>query len=128
MAGVARSGRVRSGRLPALLVVLPVLLAPISASARAHLLSATPAAGSVVAAGTLAVSLHFDAALDPVRSRMMLTGPSGAPMLMMVPPPTDDHAISTTAPVTPGSYKLHWQVWERDGRMTEGDLPFSVAP
>ncbi|MBB2189138.1 copper resistance protein CopC [Gluconacetobacter azotocaptans] len=115
-------------RLLALLALLPVLLTPAAASARVHLLSATPAAGSIVAAGPLAVSLHFDSALDPVRSRMMLTGPSGAPTLMMVPPPTDDHAISTTAPVTPGAYHLHWQVWDRDGRMAEGDLPFSVAP
>ncbi|MBB2202201.1 copper resistance protein CopC [Gluconacetobacter tumulisoli] len=112
----------------ALLSVLPVLLAPVSASARVHLLSATPAAGSIVTAGTVPVSLHFDAALDPVRSRVMLTGPSGAPMLMMVPPSPDDHAISTTAPVTPGSYQLHWQVWDRGGRMAQGDLPFSVAP
>lgn len=41
--------------------------------------------------------------------------------------PSPDSLSATVPQLSPGNYKLHWQVLANDGHITQGDIPFRVA-
>ena len=42
--------------------------------------------------------------------------------------PSPDSLWTTIPELDPGNYRLHWQVLAGDGHITQGDIPFTVAP
>jgi len=104
------------------------LLAPVAAHAKPHLVSALPSKNATVKSGTLSITLTFDRELDPVRGRMMLLGATGAPRLLIVPPPTTPNVLTATADVTPGAYTVEWSASDKDDAAASGSIPFTVTP
>jgi copper resistance protein C len=101
------------------------------AAAHAAVLSSIPAANAQLAAGqALAIELRFNSRIDAKRSRLVLMGPDkGAKMALALSADARPDVLAATLPgLGAGHYRLHWQVLSIDGHMTQGDIPFAVAP
>ena len=92
-------------------------------------MSSIPAAGAVVHDKSGRVTVRFNSRIDRVRSRLMLVRPDGtSSTLELADTPGPDTLDATIGELTPGSYRLRWQVLAIDGHITRGDIPFTVAP
>jgi methionine-rich copper-binding protein CopC len=110
-------------------VAFAVLLACHATPGAAHavLVESSPQPGSVVTAPELDVRLRFNARIDHERSSLTLIGPKGESRI--------DTKAATASPdmmtgklhaLTPGKYRLHWQVLAVDGHITRGNVEFEV--
>ena len=119
----------RSLARAALLAALMVAVGSIAARAHAIVVSSVPAAGAVVHDKSARVMVRFNSRIDPVRSRLLLVRPDGSSTaLELTDPQSRDTLTATISELTPGAYRLHWQVLAIDGHITRGDIPFTVAP
>ena len=109
-----------------LLVVACVLL-PLPAFAHAILTSSKPAAGGSIAAGHQTLDFQYNSKIDHRRSRLTLTGPEGAPVVLAILPSSATNALDAEADLKPGAYTLRWQALALDGHITRGDVPFTVT-
>ena len=75
------------------------------------------------------VRLRFNSRIDATRSRLLLVRGDGSTAPIAISD-SDSPAIlaGSVSDVTPGSYRLRWQVLAIDGHITRGDIPFSVVP
>ena len=112
----------------------PVLVAasavfPVSARAHAIIVSSDPAAGGRVHGPIIDFRLQYNSRIDPKRSRLVLDLPDGSrrPLSIRAENSLDTLAAKATG-LSPGSYRLHWQVLSVDGHITRGDIPFAVTP
>jgi len=108
----------------------------LAGAARAHAIirASTPAIGARVAAGPLAIRLVFNSRLDHARSQLSVApvrlGGGGTADEVRVPIAADSPAtelLGQTAPLTPGGWRIRWQVLALDGHITRGDIAFTVA-
>lgn len=100
---------------------------PLQLSAHAVLLSAVPAAGSILAGPAIAIQLRFNSRIDAKRSRLTLVYPDRQPSgLDIAPQASPDTLNAPVKGLTPGPYKLRWQVLAADGHITRGEVPFSI--
>lgn len=117
------------------LLAAPLLLL-MSPAAQAHAIirRSEPAAGARVPAGPVRLRLLFNSRLDHERSALLIAparlGGGGTADEIRVPlapdsPPAE--LIGTTQPLTPGQWRIRWQVLALDGHITRGDIPFTVA-
>jgi methionine-rich copper-binding protein CopC len=96
--------------------------------AHALVVESSPAVDSSVAGPEIAVTLRFNSRLDHQRSRLTLIGADGAEhRLTLLPEGAPDTLQATASGVSPGAYKLRWQVLAIDGHITRGDIPFRVT-
>ncbi len=109
-----------------LLVVACVLL-PMPAFAHAILTSSKPSAGGSIAAGHQTLDFQYNSKIDHRRSRLTLTGPEGAPVVLTILPSSATNALDAEADLKPGAYTLRWQALALDGHITRGDVPFTVT-
>ncbi len=121
------------GRLAAVLLAgclaAGAALAPGAAGAHAIILSAEPANGAVVHGQSIEVLLRFNSRLDRERSRLALVRADGSSAsLALKDTAGPDTLAATIAGLSPGAYRLRWQVLAVDGHITRGDIPFTVAP
>jgi hypothetical protein len=108
------------------LAIAVFLLAPVS-DAHAILVKATPAANSVVSGSALTISLTFNSRIDGRRSRLTIVGPDGAEHDLTLQTDRAPQALAARpGQLTPGSYRLRWQVLALDGHITRGEIPFRV--
>jgi methionine-rich copper-binding protein CopC len=126
------SGR-RETALPALrlihvpLAVALLAISSIPASAHAILLRSVPAIGGSVAAGAVALELHYNSRIDAGRSRLtLIRADHSQSVLPIVPDPAPD-VLRAEATLPPGAYVVRWQVLAIDGHITRGDVPFTVT-
>lgn len=113
------------------LIIVTAVAALIAGQAQAHarLLSATPRAGSTVAAPQ-ALRLRYSEAITAGASHVALAGPGGAAVatgaitlgardkrLVIVP---------IIAKLTPGAYKVTWTMHTPDDHNTDGAFAFTV--
>ena len=120
---------VRSRHLGALALAGWTALAPIAARAHAIVVSSVPAAGAVVHDKGGRVVVRFNSRIDPVRSRLLLVRADGSSTTLELSDTLGpDTLAATIGELTPGSYRLRWQVLAIDGHITRGDIPFTVAP
>jgi methionine-rich copper-binding protein CopC len=120
---------VRSIGRAALLAAMALALAPMAARAHAIVVSSVPAAGAVVHDKSGPVMVRFNSRIDRARSRLLLVRPDGtSTTLELSDTPGPDALAATIGDLTPGSYRLRWQVLAIDGHITRGDIPFTVAP
>ena len=109
------------------LAVLVLPLAGSEATAHAIIVEAQPAVDAVVRGSEVKVSLRFNSRIDPRRSRLTLLGGSAPRNLDITTGTSTDTLAATVTGLTPGSYRLRWQVLALDGHITRGDIPFQVV-
>jgi copper resistance protein C len=109
-----------------------VALAALLAAGRiieghAILKESSPAANATVAGPDVAITLKYNSRVDSTRSKVQLSHPDNSvtdlPLAKQVSP---DTLSSKAAGLTPGAYKLQWQVLAPDGHITRGVVPFTV--
>ena len=110
------------------LLPLFLLVGLQGASAHAIIVSSEPAAGAAVAKeDTVAIRLRFNSRIDHARSRLKLLAPDGAEQALTMPAgaPADELDAEAKA-LSPGAWRLQWQVLSVDGHITRGEIPFTV--
>lgn len=105
-----------------------LLLLPHIAFAHAVLVKSSPAQGATVKAGNLDITLTYNSRIDALHSSLHLIGPDGKAATLAV----DGHAapnllVSKVAALSPGAYKLEWQVQASDGHISRGVVAFRVG-
>ena len=132
-----RAGRVRTGgvRVRRALLGAPLALVMAHGAARAHALvvASDPAAETVLATPPARVIIRFNSRIDPVRSRLsMIPGEArqgAAALPLEVAAAADPTLIGAPCPpLSPGAWRLRWQVLAVDGHITRGDIAFSIRP
>jgi len=93
----------------------------------AILKESSPEANATVVGPDLPVVLKYNVRVDSTRSKIQLSRPDESvtelPLQKQVSP---DTLSSNATGLTPGAYKLQWQVLAPDGHITRGVVPFSV--
>ena len=120
----------RRHALPILALFAASLAAPPAAWAHAFLASASPAAGSHLAAVPPDLTLRFTEGVEPRFSSIVLSGPAGP---VALPDPTradgDRKRLSVTLPpLPPGAYTVIWHAASVDTHKTEGKFQFTIGP
>jgi methionine-rich copper-binding protein CopC len=109
------------------LLLAPAALWPAPAPAHALLVAAAPAAGAVLAAPPSAVVLRFNGRIEKRLSRLRLIAGDGrahalAPDLDGAP----EVLRAAAPPLSPGRWRVHWQVLSVDGHLVSGEYAFDV--
>jgi len=109
------------------LVLAVLLVAGRLIEAHAILKESSPAANATVLGPDVSITLKYNVRVDSARSKVQLSHPDESvtdlPLLKQVSP---DTLSSKATGLTPGAYKLQWQVLAPDGHITRGVVPFSV--
>jgi methionine-rich copper-binding protein CopC len=114
-------------RLAALVVVLALFLAVSPAAAHSLLLESTPAANSVVALAPPALRLRFNNRIEKRLCRVRLVDERGGTHdLVLAEDGAADWLMASVPAVTPGRYRVEWQVLSTDGHVVTGRFTFTV--
>lgn len=109
-------------------VAAAMLLAATSAIAHAILLESSPAVNSTVTGPGILIKLRFNVRIDATRSRLTLVKPDASTQSLAI---TKDAPAATLASqaqgLSPGEYRIRWQVLASDGHITRGEIPFQVT-
>jgi methionine-rich copper-binding protein CopC len=128
---ILRTMTPRSRGLRAALLVLGALIAlalPITASAHADLVSATPADKSTVSRTPSEIVLTFSESLNPTKSSMVLLDSSSSQVAKAGVDPADDKVMRLTPPaLEPGAYEIDWTSAALDGHLLRGKVTFTVT-
>jgi methionine-rich copper-binding protein CopC len=93
----------------------------------AVLKESSPAANATVVGPDVPITLKYNVRVDSARSRIQLSRPDDTvtdlPLQKQVSP---DTLSSKATGLTPGAYRVQWQVLAPDGHITRGVVPFSV--
>jgi methionine-rich copper-binding protein CopC len=107
------------------------LLAPLPAFAHAHLDRAMPAPASVQATAPKEVVIWFTEALEAKFSTIEVRDAKGAAMqaglASLAPGNTAQLRVPLKA-LTPGTYRVIWQVLSVDTHRSKGEFSFKVGP
>ena len=104
-----------------------VVLCATVAWGHAILVASSPEANSIVSGPNIDITLKFNVRIDSARSVLRLVNDSGMERTLAMAPGKASNMLSATATdVTPGKYKLAWQVLASDGHITRGEVPFSA--
>ncbi len=109
-------------------IVLLLLLREV-AQAHAMLVSAEPAANSLLAASPTRVRLVFSEELDPSLAHLSVVSSDGSTRTLAVHgDPRDVRALIAPVDSLPnGAYRLRWRVVSADGHPVEGSYAFSIG-
>jgi len=112
-----------------LLILAALTGAPVAAFAHAHLITATPSAGSQVAApATLVIS--YSEALEPTLSTIEVTDAAGRRVdkADLHTTSADGKTVSVSlGALAPGEYAVVWHATSIDTHKTEGHFSFTVV-
>jgi methionine-rich copper-binding protein CopC len=103
---------------------------PCVASARPmHVRDSQPAANAIIQGRHAEYVIRFDGPVDHAASRLQITQ-SGRVIQALVPRLDSAVDVLFADGVAPpaGNYLLHWETRSMDGDVSNGDIPFSVAP
>lgn len=118
-----------SGNLAILILIAAALFFWIATPAVAHavLLESSPALKSSVTGPDVPLKLRFNVRIDIARSRLTLVRPDGSSRALEVNKQASPDMLSALATgLTPGVYRLRWQVLAADGHITRGEIAFTV--
>jgi hypothetical protein len=108
-------------------VALIVTISTTAAFGHAILVSSNPSPDSSVSGSHLDISLKFNVRIDAARSRLQLLAPDGKTQNLTVKAGgTLNQLLSEAGNLSPGNYKLIWQVLASDGHITRGEIRFSA--
>ena len=117
-------------RLVELLLVSALGLGWVAVAAcHSLLLESTPAAGSTVAAAPT-LSLRFNNRVEKPLSRLRLLDERGGSLSLAMPASGGpvDRLSAPLPPLSPGAYRVEWQVLSTDGHVVSGRFTFRIAP
>ena len=97
------------------------------AHAHAIVVESTPAVGAEVPGPDVAVTLHYNNRIDKARSRLTLLVGDKPVKLAIDSDGAPDILTTRATGLTPGTYRLRWQVLALDGHITRGEIPFTVT-
>jgi copper resistance protein C len=110
------------------LAVALLLLLPHAAFAHAVLVKSSPAQGATVKAGDVDITLTYNSRIDAEHSALHLIGSDGHEHTLAVDAHAAPNLLKAKAEgLTPGEYKLQWQVQASDGHISRGVVSFRVA-
>lgn len=121
-----------SKRTKRIAVILASLLAILTSAtilhAHAILKETSPAAGSTVTGPDVPIKLKFNVRIDAARSKLQLLHPDNSVTDLAIAKQAAADTLTSQAPsLSPGAYKVRWQVLAPDGHITRGEIPFTVA-
>lgn len=122
--------RRQSRRLPLLgaaIAAVALALLPIPALAHPYLVSADPAADSVLAQLPPTLTLTYTEPLDAPDCSVDLTGPDGTAVRPTISVDGTRMTVALPHRQQRGTWAAHWIVVGRDGHRVAGDLAFSVG-
>ena len=107
-----------------------MVLAVGPASAHSLLLESAPAAGATVSASPRTLMLRFNNRIEKSLSRVRLVDSRGARQALTLSADSGsaDRLLATVPPLTPGPWRVEWQVLSTDGHVVSGRFEFTVAP
>jgi len=107
-----------------------VLFPAAHLEAHSLLLESLPAAGTTVNAPPAQISLRFNNRIEKKLSTIRLLDERGAPspVTMLVSDGAADRLSATVPTLTPGAWRVEWQVLSTDGHIVSGNFSFRVAP
>jgi methionine-rich copper-binding protein CopC len=109
-------------------VVAAIFLLVQAAEAHAVLLESNPALKGQVAGPDVPIQLRFNVRIDANRSRLTLVRPDGSVQTLELNKPASANTLTSQAKsLSPGEYRLRWQVLASDGHLTRGEIPFTVT-
>ena len=113
--------------IPGMLTLAVLLTAGRLIEGHAILKESSPAANATVVGPDVPITLKYNVRVDSARSKIQLSHPDDSvtdlPLSKQVSP---DTLSSKATGLTPGTYKLQWQVLAPDGHITRGVVPFIV--
>jgi copper resistance protein C len=99
-----------------------------TAEAHAVLVESNPALNGQVSGPDVPVQLRFNVRIDASRSRIALLRSDGSTQNLELGKPTSADTLTSQAKgLSPGEYRLRWQVLASDGHLTRGEIPFTVT-
>ncbi|MGH7125084.1 MAG: copper resistance CopC family protein [Stellaceae bacterium] len=105
-----------------------VVLAAPRTLAHAIIVEATPGVGAVLHASTVDIRLRYNSRIDHRRSRLTVLDAIGQETAVKLDDNTPADIITAhISGLSPGEYRLRWQVLALDGHITRGDIPFTVT-
>jgi copper resistance protein C len=117
-----------SSLIAAVLFLISPAAAPTPAHAHAIVVAAEPAVGAMLSGSTVQVMLRFNSRIDSQRSRLTLMRPDGSSVRVpLIDTDSSDTLAAKIDGLSPGQYRLRWQVLGIDGHITRGDIPFAVV-
>ena len=108
----------------------PVVSASVALANPPQVRASSPAAEEVIHGRHAEYAIRFDGPVDHAASRLeiMQSGRTVQSLRFLLDSAPDVLFASGEAPA-PGHYSLHWQARSSaDGTVSDGDIPFSVAP
>jgi len=100
------------------------------AAAHSLLLESTPAAGATLTAAPPELALRFNNRIEKPLSRVRLVDSRGAARTVELTsagaPP--DWLRAPLPPLSPGRWRVEWQVLSTDGHVVSGRFDFQIAP
>ena len=109
--------------------IFAALLFSFAGTVEAHavLKSSSPAPDSTVTGPDVPVVLKYNVRVDAARSKVQLLHPDNSVTDLPLDKQTAADTLTTKAVgLTPGSYKIQWQVLAPDGHITRGMVSFTV--
>ena len=114
-------------RISVILVVLVVAGVPEFCWAHAILMESTPKINSTVKGPDLDIALRYNVRIDAGRSALHMVSPNGTVSSLAIGKQNSPDLVQSHATgLTPGAYKLRWQVLASDGHISRGEIPFTV--
>jgi methionine-rich copper-binding protein CopC len=99
-----------------------------SAVAHAILLESSPSINTTVPGPAIPVKLRFNVRIDATRSRLTLVKPDASTQSLAIAKDTPADTLASQAEgLSPGEYRIRWQVLASDGHITRGEIPFQVS-
>jgi methionine-rich copper-binding protein CopC len=115
-----------------LLLAISVAIVPASpAATHSLLLGSTPAPDAVVTASPRHVRLRFNNRIETRLSRVRLVDERGLVAAAPIAPadsPAPESLQAAVPPLTPGVWRVEWQVFSTDGHVVSGSYAFRLAP
>jgi len=107
-----------------------VLATAGSVAAHSLLLESTPAAGAVVSVPPSRVALRFNNRIEKPLSRLRLLDERGGeqPLVISASEAAADRLSAAMPALSPGQYRVEWQVLSTDGHIVVGSFVFRVTP
>jgi len=104
-----------------------VILAPVVASAHAHLDHASPPVGATVSTAPHDLTIWFTQNLEPAFSTVAVTDSAGARVDEGKPRINGNTMSAALKVLSPGTYHVHWHAVSVDTHTTQGDFTFTVS-
>jgi copper resistance protein C len=88
----------------------------------------SPAANSKVAGPDVPIMLKYNVRIDAKLSKLQLLHPDNSTSFLTIEAQTSPDTLNAKATgLTPGAYRIRWQVLAPDGHITRGEIPFTVT-